>query len=176
MIMRFKTPLLITIFSAFICALSCGKQDPDANINPQDFNIVSSNVIETDSSGKWEEYNENPHISFVWFVESRSSQDILIKKPCEGLTQLDNQAHKSCRIPEGMSEQQVDFAKFKHDIASYAKKQGISEDNVDSFIDAIKESEFIHKLRKVNTFGQENSLYKVYPEYYGKLVSFLFNY
>ena len=166
--MLYKSLPFILIFSIW----SCGPHDNNVEEKLQNFETYSSNVIETDVSDTVIE--EDPYISVVWFIESNSGDEVLVKRPCQGLTQLDDDSFKSCAIPVGMQERKKDLSKVLADINKFAKSNNISNETVDSFIQALKEDHFVHKLRKVNIFGQANSLKQFYPSEYEQLVSFLF--
>ncbi|MCB9228408.1 MAG: hypothetical protein H6618_02260 [Deltaproteobacteria bacterium] len=176
--MKSRFILTLTACLPFI-GNSCAYEDSRAAHKQKTSDIIEDKApilyaVESDFSDSHAENLKQPFYSIVWFTEADEQGDLrLIRRPCKGLHTIDNDSYKNCQLPENHHADAVSFKKAEDILKQRAKEEGITSELTEDFTEDLKEDGFVHKLRNMNIFGQNNSLKQQYPADYPKLCRIL---
>ena len=122
-------------------------------------------AIETDCEAPSSGYDS----SLVWYVEKSEDKSLIICKQCQGITDPFDFEHSYNGGRSNSPHLSVSYDYWKSELSSIIDPAKISTQCLSRFLQDLEDKDFLHRLRKYNTFGENNPLLSKYPQDYLQL-------
>ncbi|MFK7825958.1 MAG: hypothetical protein AB8G05_17530 [Oligoflexales bacterium] len=126
-------------------------------------------AIETECDGQSLEF----HSSLIWYVHEANDNSFLTCRQCRGITDSFEFSDKFAIEITDSPTLLVPYHAWKSQFNVRASQKKFSKEHIERFYRDLHDMNFLHRIRKYNTFGENNPLLTSYPQEYVSLTKLM---